>query len=477
MPELRSPLTARGWAFLALSSAALTAGLARAELATLLWGSLFFFLCIASTALTPAWAATIRRRLRSADEPPRLRCARSRAEEGEPLAFSVHGFARFASRVPAVGVVMRIEWDWRGLRYAWAEIECSGVDDERISVTLPGRGRYDMRLSLIVRDTLGFARVVLPVADAPFAGGRTAAAPAAAAPVAAARQPAATCIHVLPRPVPYVPSLPRVFGGGRSAPDRRERMRSDDLLEVRRYVPGDDPRRINWKAFARHGELLIRIGEEIPRPRGHVLCVLHAGVPEGIEEESALALIDRSVSILLRLVEELVARRQSCDVLLPVGGASAESHMERSGQQWMEPGSPPERPEPLERLRARLADLAPADVLPAFPEEGEPHIFVVMPVGSGGSAGDPLPEIERRRLQAAVFLVAPPADGELPGGRRARERGGTPLAPPTVGDAPPGDPPYTRLPSNDRRLLQERVERDMLNIQSSLSRNAYVELV
>ena len=469
MPDLRIPLTARGWAFLLLSSAALTAGLVRAEIAALLWGSLFFFLCIASTALTLTWAATIRRRLRSADEPPQLRCATTRVEEGEPLVLSVHGFARFASRVPAVGVVVRIEWDWRGVRSAWAEIERSGVDDERISVTLPGRGRYDMRIALIVRDTLGFARVVLPVADGRFAGVRTTG--------ASAGEPAATSIHVLPRPAPHAPSLPRVFGGGRSAPDRRERMRSDDLLEVRRYVPGDDPRRINWKAFARYGELLIRIGEEIPRPRGHVLCVLHAGVPEDIGEESALALIDRSASTLLRLVEELVARRQSCDVLLPDGRASAEPPMGHSGGQRMDPGSSPERPEPLERLRARLADIAPADVLPALPEEGEPHVFAVMPVGSAGSAGDPLPEIERRRLSAAVFLVAPPADGELPGGRRARERGGTPLAPPTVGDAPPGDPPYTRLPSNDRRLLQERVERDMLNIQSSLSRNAYVELV
>ena len=72
-------------------------------------------------------------------------------------------------------------------------------------------------------------------------------------------------------------------------------------------------------------------------------------------------------------------------------------------------------------------------------------------VGSAGGAGDPLPELERRSLPAAVFLVAPPASHD--------------------------EPAQGRLPGNDRRLLQERLERDMLEIQSSLPRDAYVELV
>lgn len=460
MTELRLPLSPRGWSFLALSSAALAAGLIRAEIAALLWGSLFFFLCIVSTALTLTWALALRRRLRSGHEPPHLRCTTTCLEDGQRLSLSAGGLAAVASRVPAVAVVARIEWDWRGLRSAWAEIELSGDDDERISVTLPGRGRYDMRLALIVRDTFGFARIVLPVTGTPSAGPDT---PHAAA---GGVQPSAGLrIHVLPRPAPSAVRLPRISGTGRMAPDRRERIRSDDMLEVRRYIPGDDPRRINWKTFARYGELFLRIGEEIPRPRGHVLCLLHAGAPADIETGSALALVDRAASVLLRLVEELVARGQSCDVLLPDAGASRGSAGWHTGRRRMRPepartepvsargdgDAGAERSDPIESLRVRLADVAPGDVLPPLPGDGAPHVFAIMPVGSAGGAGDPLPELERRSLPAAVFLVAPPASHDEPAQRR--------------------------LPGNDRRLLQKRLERDMLEIQSSLPRDAYVELV
>ncbi len=83
------------------------------------------------------------------------------------------------------------------------------------------------------------------------------------------------------RPVLEAPPIPSTRGadsGGERlvTPIRR---RTDELLETRRYVPGDDIRRINWKMYARWGELLVRIGEEVPPPQGAHHCILYLGAP------------------------------------------------------------------------------------------------------------------------------------------------------------------------------------------------------
>jgi len=68
----------------------------------------------------------------------------------------------------------------------------------------------------------------------------------------------------------------KIISGGEVATADVERVRSDELLEVRKYYPGDDARRINWKMFAASGELFLRIGEEIPPPTGEVTIVLNS---------------------------------------------------------------------------------------------------------------------------------------------------------------------------------------------------------
>ena len=60
---------------------------------------------------------------------------------------------------------------------------------------------------------------------------------------------------------------PEIEGHGEGAPrDLLSLQRNDDLIESRRYHPGDDVRRINWSAYARTGELHVKIGEEQPPP-------------------------------------------------------------------------------------------------------------------------------------------------------------------------------------------------------------------
>ena len=51
-------------------------------------------------------------------------------------------------------------------------------------------------------------------------------------------------------------------------------QRTDILIEHRPYVPGDDPRRINWKLFSHGGELFIREGEREPPPHSNITILV-----------------------------------------------------------------------------------------------------------------------------------------------------------------------------------------------------------
>ncbi|MFP4364059.1 MAG: DUF58 domain-containing protein [Spirochaetia bacterium] len=81
-------------------------------------------------------------------------------------------------------------------------------------------------------------------------------------------------LNVMPRLEQRYIQLPDPGTGGNVRPQRKNLTRNDELYEVRKYFPGDDIRRINWKLFAHVGELFLRIGEEDPPPEAKVLCVL-----------------------------------------------------------------------------------------------------------------------------------------------------------------------------------------------------------
>jgi hypothetical protein len=51
-------------------------------------------------------------------------------------------------------------------------------------------------------------------------------------------------------------------------------QRTDNLIDHRPYVPGDDPRRINWKLFGHGGELFVREGEREPPPHANIYIVV-----------------------------------------------------------------------------------------------------------------------------------------------------------------------------------------------------------
>ena len=51
-------------------------------------------------------------------------------------------------------------------------------------------------------------------------------------------------------------------------------QRTDNLIDHRPYIPGDDPRRINWKLYGHGGGLFVREGEREPPPHSNIIILI-----------------------------------------------------------------------------------------------------------------------------------------------------------------------------------------------------------
>jgi hypothetical protein len=79
-----------------------------------------------------------------------------------------------------------------------------------------------------------------------------------------------------PRAAGEPPSLP-IRPGGEEQRTEPHYRRSDNLIDHRPYIPGDDPRRINWKLYSHGGDLFVREGEPEPPPRSRLLILVDTG--------------------------------------------------------------------------------------------------------------------------------------------------------------------------------------------------------
>ena len=101
--------------------------------------------------------------------------------------------------------------------------------------------------------------------------------------------------------------------GGDDISRSRKKSRNSILVESRQYFPGDDVRRINWKAYAHLGELLVRIGEEIPEPESFIRIIpdLSCELPETIDADQLELYLEHYVSALVQLTGFLKSRNIS----------------------------------------------------------------------------------------------------------------------------------------------------------------------
>jgi hypothetical protein len=105
-------------------------------------------------------------------------------------------------------------------------------------------------------------------------------------------------------PAETYPQLLAVTGGTEGRGDAAFR-KTDDFTEQRPYIPGDDPRRINWKLYAHAGELFIRQQDREPPPHSRfVLLIDTEADPSLYSASEGAAAIDALCSAALSLLLE-----------------------------------------------------------------------------------------------------------------------------------------------------------------------------
>ena len=72
--------------------------------------------------------------------------------------------------------------------------------------------------------------------------------------------------------------------------------RSDELYETRQYMPGDDPRKINWKVSAHTGTPVVREGELLPPPSTEYIFAFNT---EFVNRKFKRAVIKKKFDILV----------------------------------------------------------------------------------------------------------------------------------------------------------------------------------
>ncbi|MCK5735416.1 MAG: DUF58 domain-containing protein, partial [Spirochaetaceae bacterium] len=92
---------------------------------------------------------------------------------------------------------------------------------------------------------------------------------------------------------------------------------AEERLERRSYIPGDDPRRIDWKIYARSGEMLVRVGEDAVPNRGRVwIWVVSSGL-SAFQKKKQIRRLDLSLESVWALVRQLEDESKEIRIILP----------------------------------------------------------------------------------------------------------------------------------------------------------------
>ena len=274
--------TAWGFVFFLLSILILIAGMMRMELAAILFGSAIILLTLYCLSANRIMRSILRRHFQKTADAVDFTVPREGVFPRNAVWAQIGAdLPRFS--LPGIKVAIEIALEWPGRRALRLETDLhSGSNRSSLEFLPKYRGCYCSREALVVvRDVLGLTRLTLP-------------------------QPLAESLRVYPSVRPESSGrLPRLEGGGREN-RRAEQRRSEQLLEVRKYFPGDDIRKVHWKVFAHTSELFLRIGEEIPPPVSRFLVILDPAptpaVPAPVEADYLDTLVEHCAAAVLEVL-------------------------------------------------------------------------------------------------------------------------------------------------------------------------------
>jgi uncharacterized protein (DUF58 family) len=304
----------------------------------------------------------------------------------------------WAFRFP--GILIRYEFtlrtrDGRVLRRV---LEPRRLREDQGLLHVPERGAYyGGRDRLYFFDAFGFFRLAFSLPQEP--GPRLLAAPWAA------EKPPSLALHA---------------GGSLRSLEQRY-LRSDTLTDHRPYVPGDDPRRINWKLYGHLGDMVIREGEFEPPPLGRLLILVDT------QFDPLLYTLDAARQGVDMLCENALALALECsgqgrEVRLGYTGMEAGRGLEGAAGQEP-PGLAGGRTEgPLTRAGAFAELLAYPAALPLDSPDGLPPaaegwgvLITALPRAPQSGAGLErfLQNREPPRRVDILFIISSDAPGEL----------------------------------------------------------------
>lgn len=278
-------LTLRGFLLGILSILLGIVGIYRKELASILWGIGMGSLLMCALVFSGVAALLLYRKKEHLLQHLTLIHPTAHLFAGTPLTFQVSlpsHLLRGFSRIPSV---MLRYWyrvtACKGRTYSWT----ARIDPKDPSFTLtpppPLRGDYRGPVGYLqVEDCFGFCKLEMPLPEEE---------------------------HLLILPAPYpasiLPMLPE--RGGRQIREHRFPTTSLEELEIRKYQPGDDIRRLHWKLYAHSGELFFRIGEQDPPPVDTFHLHFDPTLPPKLPASLHLPAVDLMASIGARVLMEL----------------------------------------------------------------------------------------------------------------------------------------------------------------------------
>ncbi|MFQ3547529.1 MAG: DUF58 domain-containing protein [Termitinemataceae bacterium] len=124
-------------------------------------------------------------------------------------------------------------------------------------------------------------------------------------------------LYIRPLPAAFF-QPPSIHGGGDTRRTEHRYRRTEDLTDNRPYVPGDDPRRINWKLYSHAGSLFIRQGELEPPPNTELIFIIDTSIDHRVFSASeGRALVDLLTAQTLRFGLDLLEARYALSLAYP----------------------------------------------------------------------------------------------------------------------------------------------------------------
>ncbi len=365
------PLTLRGLLLEAAAAAAFAEGVLRADLAGLFWGAGFLLVPLYFLVAGHLLRAAMRRRSRGRPGFIQASLPAVVPSPGEEAwAHARVELPRWFAPGLTVRLLLPLSWHERRMDGVQARLE-PGRNEKQVLFRPARRGTYRATEAVLeTGDVLGFTanRLAVPLEEA---------------------------LAVLPAVVGREAPRRTAAQGGDSAARQRRRRRSEELLEARKYVPGDDPRRLNWKVFAHLDQLFLRIGEETPPPDSRMLFILDTAKSPLVPNRAADDCLDRLVESCASAACALLARRFALSLACP-GVAGCPSFTQESRGQ----------------LLLALADVpwAGAGWKPEYPAGRAVRTAVVFSTAGSPALRGIMSAVTARGWSASLFLQGLPAE-------------------------------------------------------------------